>query len=212
MSAMSTPPPVSVSALAEMEARLVRYINGNATALQADLNATKRDFDIAWLVLCGALVMFMQAGFAMLEAGIVQPKNMSNILFKNMVDCSIAAVCFWTVGYGLAFGKDKTGFIGGSKFGAENIYNGAGVGSTSYAPASGSDGWEFWFFQWAFTGTCATIVAGSLAERTRLEAYFLYSFVLTAVIYPVIVHWAWGEGELPQKATCREAHDTCACN
>lgn len=91
------------------EARLERYIIGNATALQTDLNATKRDMDISWLIICGALVFFMQAGFAMLEAGIVQSKNMANILFKNMVDASIAAVCFWLVGYGFAYGTDRTG-------------------------------------------------------------------------------------------------------
>ena len=94
---------------ARQEARLERYIIGNATALQTDLNATKRDLDISWLVICGALVFFMQAGFAMLEAGIVQTKNMANILFKNMVDASIAAVCFWLVGYGFAYGTDRTG-------------------------------------------------------------------------------------------------------
>ena len=118
------------------EVRLLNFIAGNATALQKDLNGTKRDLDIGWLILCGALVFFMQvlcvcvrvryldalrvcahslawgvhmgyaslhfqAGFAMLEAGIVQSKNMANILFKNAIDVSIAAVCYWLVGYGV---------------------------------------------------------------------------------------------------------------
>eukprot|EP00961_Rhodomonas_salina_P010675 143477-Rhodomonas_salina.3 len=78
-----------------------------------------------------------------------------------MIDASIAALCFWLMGWGFAAGEDKGGFIGGSGFAADNVYNGAGEG--------GSDGWEGWFFQWAFTGACATIVAGSVAERTRLE-------------------------------------------
>jgi Amt family ammonium transporter len=169
---------------------------GNATELQYDINETKRDLDISWLIICGAMVFFMQAGFAMLEAGIVQPKNMANILFKNMVDCSIAAICFWLVGFGFAYGTDTTGFIGRSLFVTTHIYNGAGVGSGPYAPANDSDGWEKWFFQWAFSGACATIVAGSVAERCRTEAYFMYSIVLTSVIYPVVVHWGWGAGWL----------------
>jgi len=155
-----------------------------------------RDMDIAWLVTCGALVFFMQCGFAMLEAGIVHPKNVTNILFKNMIDASIAALCFWLLGWGLAYGVDKGGFIGGCadgiftgcQFATADIYNGAGAG--------GSDGWEGWFFQWAFTGACATIVAGSVAERTKIGAYFIYSVVLTTLIYPVVVHWGWGTGWL----------------
>ena len=147
-----------------------------------------RDMDIAWLVTCGALVFFMQAGFAMLEAGIVHPKNVTNILFKNMIDASIAAICMWTIGYAFAFGPTRTGVIGYKGFAASSIYNGAGGG--------GSDGWEFWFFQWAFAGACATIVAGSVCERTKLEAYFVYSIVLTTFIYPIVVHWGWGYGWL----------------
>lgn len=149
------------------------------TALSSTIDSVasnSRDMDIAWLVTCGALVFFMQAGFAMLEAGIVHPKNVANILFKNMIDASIAAVCFWLLGYGFAYGDDRGGFIGGTNFGCEDIYNGAG------AAALESDGWEGWFFQWAFAGACATIVAGSVAERTKLEAYFIYSVVLTTFL------------------------------
>eukprot|EP00961_Rhodomonas_salina_P057951 778663-Rhodomonas_salina.1 len=94
-----------------------------------------------------------------------------------MIDASIAAICFWIVGWALAYGDTAGGFIGTNHFAASDIYNGAGGGE--------SDGWENWFFQWAFTGACATIVAGSVAERTKLEAYFVYSIVLTTFIYPV---------------------------
>jgi len=163
-------------------------INTSLTDLNSGVAGNARDMDIAWLIICGALVFFMQCGFAMLEAGIVHPKNVANILFKNMIDASIAAVCFWLIGYGLAYGNDKKGFIGTNNFGLEDVYNGAGGG--------GTDGWEGWFFQWAFTGACATIVAGSVAERTKLEAYFIYSLVLTTFIYPIVVHWGWGSGWL----------------
>jgi Amt family ammonium transporter len=128
-------------------------------------------------------VFFMQAGFAMLEAGIVHPKNMTNILFKNICDASIAALCFWIVGYGFAYGESAGGFIGKDNFALWKFDN-------------ATPEWHSWFFQWAFTGACATIVAGSVAERTTISAYFVYSVVLSSFIYPVVVHWGWGTGWL----------------
>jgi len=125
----------------------------------------------------------MQAGFAMLEAGIVQPKNATNILFKNLIDASLAAICFWLLGYGFAYGTDVGGFIGSDNFAISKITNESG-------------GWQNWFFQWAFTGAAATIVAGSVCERAKIEAYFCYSIVLTVFIYPIVVHWGWGSGFL----------------
>jgi Amt family ammonium transporter len=146
----------------------------------------------------------MQAGFAMLEAGIVQPKNTTNILFKNMIDASLASWCFLFLGYGFAYGTDAGGFIGTSNFALTDVYNHAGctpVGdATECTGADGEiladDGWVGFFFQWAFAGAAATIVAGSVCERTRIEAYFCYSIVLTVFIYPVVVHWGWGSGFL----------------
>merc|ERR1719253_1493394 len=87
-------------------------INTSLTDLNSGVAGNARDMDIAWLIICGALVFFMQAGFAMLEAGIVHPKNVTNILFKNMIDASIAAICMWTIGYAFAFGPTRTGVIG----------------------------------------------------------------------------------------------------
>lgn len=163
---------------------LVEQLTERVEANEGAIAQNSSDMDVSYLVICGALVFFMQAGFAMLEAGIVQSKNVTNILFKNMIDASIAAICFWLLGYGFAYGTDKGyGFIGSDNFATEDIHNGTG-------------GWEGWFFQWAFTGACATIVAGSVAERTKLEAYFIYSIVLTTFIYPVVVHWGWGSGWL----------------
>eukprot|EP00281_Chroomonas_sp_CCMP1168_P019824 CAMPEP_0206227008 /NCGR_PEP_ID=MMETSP0047_2-20121206/8395_1 /ASSEMBLY_ACC=CAM_ASM_000192 /TAXON_ID=195065 /ORGANISM="Chroomonas mesostigmatica_cf, Strain CCMP1168" /LENGTH=498 /DNA_ID=CAMNT_0053650133 /DNA_START=15 /DNA_END=1511 /DNA_ORIENTATION=+ len=156
--------------------------------IDEDVGATNRDMDIGWLVVCGALVFFMQAGFAMLEAGCVGKKNVINILFKNILDASIAAFCFVFVGYGFAYGETAGGFIGTTNFALVDIYNGAGGGA--------SDGWVEWFFQWAFAGAAATIVSGSVAERTKLEAYFVYSAVISLWIYPVVVHWGWGTGWL----------------
>lgn len=123
----------------------------------------------------------MQAGFAMLEAGIVQPKNATNILFKNLIDASLAAISFWLIGYGVAYGTDSGGFIGTDQF-----FVGNGASSTDIN--NDVHGYQSWFFQWAFAGAAATIVAGSVCERAKIEAYFVYSIVLTVFIYPVCLY------------------------
>ena len=104
------------------------------------------------------------------------------------MDASLGAVCFWLLGYGFAYGKDYGGFIGTNNFGVSHSYSNAG--------GAESDGYEMWFFQWAFAGAAATIVAGSVAERTKVAAYFMYTIALTTLIYPIVVHWGWGSGWL----------------
>ena len=138
----------------------------------------------------GAIVFFMQAGFSMLETGTVRSKNQINILYKNILDGSVAAVGFWFMGYMFALGNTAGGFIGiqSDLIFCQSIMNNAGEG--------GADGFETWFFQWAFAGTAATIVSGAVAERTKFEAYLVVSLVLTMFIYPVVVHWGWGQGFL----------------
>jgi Amt family ammonium transporter len=146
---------------------------------------------------CAAsLIFFMQAGFAMLEAGIVHPKNVTNILFKNMIDASLAAFFFWAIGYGVAYGTTATGgkgFIGSTNWGIGTSKNAIRNGGGDYMS---SDGWESWMIQWAFAAKAVSIVAGSVAERTQLHAYFIYSCIFTLWIYPVVAHWVWGEGFL----------------
>ena len=155
------------------------------------LAATNRGIDELWHLVAGRLVFFMQAGFAMLEAGSVQDKNIQNILFKNLMDACIAAVCFWLLGYGLAYGDTAGNFLGTTQF---------ALVDDSFTATEGSklEGLNFhtWFFQWAFAATAATIVSGSVAERCSLPAYFIYSAVITTFIYPVVVHWGWGDGFL----------------
>lgn len=155
-----------------------------------------RNLDIAWVILCTSLIFFMQAGFAMLEAGIVHPKNVTNILFKNMIDASLAAFFFWAIGYGVAYGTTATGgkgFIGSTNWGIGTSKNAIRNGGGDYMS---SDGWESWMIQWAFAAKAVSIVAGSVAERTQLHAYFIYSSIFTLWIYPVVAHWVWGEGFL----------------
>jgi len=153
-------------------------LNGYMAANDSNLNTM-------WILICGILVFFMQAGFGMLEAGSIASKNVINILFKNIIDASLAAVTFWLFGYGFAYGDDDdNGFIGGTNF------------ALSKDVGYGADFHNF-FFQWAFSAAAATIVAGSVAERCKIEAYLIYSVVITAFVYPVVVHWVWdGQGWL----------------
>ncbi|NJL03899.1 MAG: ammonium transporter [Chloroflexaceae bacterium] len=135
-----------------------------------------------WLIISAALVFFMQAGFALLEAGSVQSKNVANVLMKNLADFAIATFAFLAVGYAFMFG-DGTPFIGLSGF-FLNEFGGDPVDLT------------FWFFQLVFAGTAATIVSGAVAERTKFGAYLIFSLIITAFIYPIYGHWVWGGGWL----------------
>jgi Amt family ammonium transporter len=146
----------------------------------ADLIAA---IDTAWLLIAAFLVFFMQAGFAMLEAGFVRAKNTANILMKNVLDVSAGAIAFWALGWAVAYGvsgETSNGFVGDG-----NLF------------LIGFDDWASWIFQFAFAATAATIVSGAMAERTAFRAYLFYTVFITAIIYPVVVHWAWdGNGWL----------------
>merc|ERR1719461_575878 len=123
----------------------------------------------------------MQLGFAMLEAGSVSRRNVQNILFKNLMDACLGAVIWFSLGFGVAYGKD-----GDNEFAGESMF--------FDLPA---DQHLSFFFQWAFCVTASTIVSGSVAERMKLTSYFIYTVVITAFIYPVVVHWVWdGNGWL----------------
>jgi len=124
-------------------------------------------------------------------AGTVQWYNVANMLFKNVMDASIAIIFFYFVGYGIAFGKvgAENGIIGEGNFfllGQENT----GTNFLTDAPYDNT-GYGMFFFQWAFSSTAATIVSGALAERTKVVSYFIYSAAMSAFIYPVVVHWIW---------------------
>ncbi|CAM9900828.1 unnamed protein product [Choristocarpus tenellus] len=144
------------------------------------------DLDTLWLMIGAILVFFMQTGFAMLEVGSVSIKNTKNILVKNIGDASLGAMCWWLLGYGVAFGTDKSRFIGSDSFALKGstFEDDNGDLLNGYAYAS-------WLFQWAFAATAATIVSGAVAERVSFTAYVIYSIVLTSFIYPVVVHWGW---------------------
>lgn len=143
--------------------------------------------DNLWVLLAGILVFFMQAGFALVEAGFTRSKNTTNILMKNVMDFCMGTLSFWAVGYALMYG-DGTPFIGLNGFFLAGLP----------AESGGLSLYTSWFFQLVFAATAATIVSGAMSERTRFAAYFVYSIVITAIIYPIFGHWTWGGGWLSE--------------
>ena len=137
-----------------------------------------------WFLFGAALVFWMQAGFAMVEAGFTRAKNTGNILMKNLMDFCIGTPMFVLIGFSLLLGEDMMGIIGKPGF---DIF-------TSYA----SFDWSNFVFNLVFCATTATIVSGAMAERTKFLSYCVYSAVISAVIYPVEAHWVWGGGWLSQ--------------
>lgn len=140
-----------------------------------------------WLLICGTLVFFMQAGFAMLETGFTRAKNAGNIVMKNIIDICIGAPVFFFIGFGLMFGKN-CGFIGNLDLFIRDDY-------TSLLP-DGVSLCSFVFYQITFCATAATIVSGAMAERTKFSAYCIYSVIISMFVYPIVGHWIWGEGWL----------------
>ncbi|MBD3267842.1 ammonium transporter [bacterium] len=141
--------------------------------------------NILWTCLAAFLVFFMQAGFSMVELGFTRAKNAINILMKNLMDFSLGSLIFWTVGFGLMFGVTSGSVVGTTGFGLFGyMFDGEG----------NMDHWTFafWIFQTVFAATAATIVSGAVAERTKFIGYLAYTIVITAIVYPVFGHWAWG--------------------
>ncbi|CAJ1399571.1 unnamed protein product, partial [Effrenium voratum] len=197
-----------VARLAELEStrRLQTSVDAAtyATTL-ASLQATDYGFtgalDSLWLCLCGALVMFMHAGFAMLETGSCRAKNASNVLMKNLVNVCVGTIGWWVMGWALAYGDGNgTDLFGTTGFFGNGFYTKDATTGVITPVSCTSDGCQStmlsWFFQWAFCTAGATIVSGGVAERVKGPTYAAYAFVMTSLIYPVIVHWSWGSGWL----------------
>jgi Amt family ammonium transporter len=163
-----------------------------AAAQDAPEAASQVVLDNLWVFIAGVLVFFMQAGFALVEAGLTRAKNVANIVMKNLMDCMAGVLAFLVVGYSIGFGSEAFGgLFSWNGFGVDGIENADGLaGYLNLSPAT------FFFFQAAFAATAATIVSGAMAERTKFKAYFIYSLVITAVIYPVVLSWTWGGGWL----------------
>jgi Amt family ammonium transporter len=139
--------------------------------------------DAFWLVFAGVLVMFMQAGFALVEAGFTRAKNAGNIIMKNVMDFSVGAIIYWAFGFALAYGGSTLGgFVAhGDLFFFDD-------------PARAGE----WFFQVVFAATAATIISGAVAGRVKFSSYLLYTPFITGLIYPIVTHWVWGGGWLAE--------------
>ena len=171
--------PLSVLAVSHAEA-------GELTEIQYILNT------FSFLV-HGFLVMFMAAGFAMLESGLVRSKNTATICLKNIALYSIAGFMFYVVGYNLMYGSVDGGYIGSfAIWGGDNADALAGNFDAGYAAESD------WFFQMVFVATAASIVSGTLAERIKLWPFLLFVVILTGFIYPITGAWQWGGGWLAE--------------
>lgn len=142
-----------------------------------------------WVLLGAALVFFMQAGFAMVETGFTRAKNAGNIIMKNLMDFSIGAPIYWSIGFGIMFGTGN-GFFGEFDFMTRGDY--------SAVLPQGVPMFAFLIFQTVFCATAATIVSGAMAERTKFSSYCIYSLIISLVVYPVSGHWIWGGGWLAQ--------------
>ena len=137
-----------------------------------------------WFLIGAALVFWMQAGFAMVEAGFTRAKNTGNIIMKNLMDFCIGTVMFIFIGFGLLLGEDLLGFIGKPGFDIFTTYE--------------NFDWSNFVFNLVFCATTSTIVSGAMAERTKFLSYCVYSAVISALIYPIEAHWIWGGGWLAQ--------------
>ena len=134
-----------------------------------------------WYLIGAAFVFFMQAGFAMVEAGFTRAKNAGNIIMKNLMDFCLGTVAFLIIGYSLLMGHDFAGLVG---WGESPLTDFAGTN------------WSSFTFNLVFCATAATIVSGAMAERTKFISYCIYSFVISLIVYPIEAHWVWGGGWL----------------
>ena len=163
-------------------------------ALQEVAQGLQTTLDNVWILVAALLVLFMQAGFALVEAGLTRAKNVANVMMKNLMDLCFGALSFFAVGFAIAFGGGFDGigrFVGGGGWFL-------GDGAFTYGNLTP---FTFFIFQVAFAATAATIVSGAMAERTQFKSYIAYSIVVSALIYPIVVRWQWGGGWLYQLST-----------
>lgn len=163
---------------------------------QEIMSAVDTELFAVWFLIGAALVFWMQAGFAMVEAGFTRAKNTGNILMKNLMDFCIGTIVFILIGFGFLMGEDLLGFIG--KPGLDIF--------TAYE----SFDWSNFVFNLVFCATTATIVSGAMAERTRFLSYCVYSAVISALVYPIEAHWIWGGGWLASNTIFHDFAGSCA--
>ena len=157
---------------------------GAANAVGVEVKSAQQvqdNLDMVWTLIAGILVFTMQAGFALVETGFTRAKNAANIMMKNLMDFAAGSIGFWLIGSALMFGADAAGLIGKSGFLMDVFQDGPGCWN-----------WTMMIFQTMFAATAATIVSGCVAERIEFKSYLIYSILVSAIVYPVSGHWAWG--------------------
>ncbi|MDP8258547.1 MAG: ammonium transporter [Candidatus Aadella gelida] len=158
--------------------------SGDVMADDAVKYASNAGVDTLWVMIAAFMVFLMQAGFGMLEAGLLRTKNVCNVLMNNFLDFCMASMGFFIFGYAIMFGSGN-GFMGWTGWAL------TGASHTGHIPLEAE-----WFFHAVFCGAAATIVAGGIAGRMKFKAYLIYSFLISAAIYPFVGHWIWGGGWL----------------
>ncbi len=169
---------------------------GGAETLAADPTAA---VNFAWTLSAAFMVFFMQAGFALLEAGSIRSRSVVNVMAKNLMDFMTAGIAFWAFGFALMFGGSKLG--PGLENGNSLIgYSGFFLSGEAYDVTT----MLYWMFHIMFAAAATTIVSGAMAERTKLTAYMAYTFIVSAIVYPVYGHWVWGGGWLSDLSFIRD--------
>ncbi|MGF1569843.1 MAG: ammonium transporter [Nodosilinea sp.] len=166
---------------------------GVAAQAQDELTAAdvQNTLDNIWVLIAAFLVIFMNAGFAMVETGFCRQKNAVNVLSKNLIVFALSTLSFWFIGFSLMFGANGNGWVGWGSFflgGAPEVYGLSSDGGLTKD--------TFFLFQVAFAGTAATIVSGAVAERVRFLDFIIFSLLLVGIAYPITGHWVWGGGWL----------------
>jgi ammonium transporter, Amt family len=159
-------------------------LKAKSQSLNKKGTAAMREIDTLWIIITGALVFLMQAGFLCLETGLTRSKNNINAAMKNLADFSVTTVLYWLFGFAFMFGATQSGLVGTSGFVLDLEQGGSEL--------------AFFFFQVMFCGAAVTIVAGAIAERTRFTAFLLMAAVGSGITYPIFGHWVWNGSELGQ--------------
>jgi Amt family ammonium transporter len=163
-------------------------------AQDASIGEVAAAVNSVWIVVAAILVMFMQAGFALVEAGFTRAKNAGNIIMKNVMDFSLGSLTYWAFGFALAYG--------GSSIGGFLAY-----GDLFFFDDQARAG--EWFFQVVFAATAATIISGAVAGRVKFTSYLIYTPFITGLIYPVVTHWVWGGAR--RNVYCLDHHWQARC-
>jgi len=173
----------------DLESFLQCLSDNHETVSSEDISSLASGVDTFYLIFAGALVYFMQTGFAMLCAGSIRAKNVKNVILWNLLDSCGGGLAFWATGYAFAYGGDDDG---------PKTF----IGNTNFFLTDENTRYEMWFFQFAFACALSSIVAGTIAERTQMTAYLYYSIFLVGFVYPVVAHAFWStNGFLSNGAT-----------